>query len=82
MDTNKDSNIFKLKLMQVIQNTAGGVALNKESYNTSTIESLKTLHWLLIKERIDYKICNLVHKLLHGKASKYLQDEINLKKTK
>ena len=61
-----------LKLMQVIQNTAARVVLNKESYNTSTTEFLKTLHWLPIKERINYKICNLVHKSLHGKVPKYL----------
>ena len=70
-----------LRLMQVIQNTAARVVLNKESYNTSTTECLRTLHWLLIKERINYKICNLVHKLLHGKVPNYLWDLINLKKT-
>ena len=42
----------------------------------------ETQHWLPIKERINYKICNLVHKLLHGKLPKYLLDLINLKKTK
>ena len=44
-----------LKLMQVIQNTAARVVLNKESYNTSTTECLKTLHWLPIMKRINYK---------------------------
>ena len=42
-----------LRLMQVIQNTAARVVLNKESYNTSTKECLKSLHWLQIKERIN-----------------------------
>ena len=43
----------------------------------------KPLHWFPIKERINYKICSLVHKLLHGKAPKrgkvpkYIQDLIN-----
>ena len=57
-----------LKLMEVIQNTAARVVLNKGPCNTSTTGCLKTLHWLLIKERINYKICKLVHKLLHGKC--------------
>ena len=58
--------------MQAIQNTTARAVLNKESYNTSTTECLKTLHWLLIKEIINYKISNLGHKLLHGKGPKYL----------
>ena len=37
---------------------------------------------LHIKERINNKICNLVQKLLHGKALQYLQDVINFMRTK
>ena len=44
-----------LRLIQVVQNTATRVVLNKESGNTSTTECLKTLHWLPIEERINYK---------------------------
>ena len=68
--------------MHIVWNTAERVVLKKDSYNTSTTECLKILHWLPTKERINYKICNLVHNWLHGKAPKYLQDLINIKKTK
>ena len=55
-----------LRIMQGIQNTAASVVLSKESYNTKYYRMPKTLHWLPIKERINYKIFNLVHKSLHG----------------
>ena len=38
-----------LRLMQVIQNMAARIILNKESYSTSTTECLKTLYWLPIE---------------------------------
>ena len=37
------------------------------------MENTKQLHWLPIKQCIDYKVLTLVHKCLHQKAPKYLQ---------
>ena len=34
--------------------------------------TLKKLHWLPIKQRVDYKLCLLVHKVVVGHAPSYL----------
>ena len=39
-------------------------------------ESIRTLHWLPIKQRIDFKVCLLVHQTINGRAPPYLQDLI------
>lgn len=36
--------------------------------------ALRQLHWLPIAQRIDYKLCMLVHKISVGHAPKYLSD--------
>ena len=38
--------------------------------------ALQTLHWLPIKQRIQFKICLLVHLAINGRAPVYLQDLI------
>ena len=37
-------------------------------------DTLKTLHWLPIKHRIDYKIILLTYKCLHGQGPQYLSE--------
>ena len=46
----------------------------------STMECLKTLHWSLIQQRIDYKTCTLIHKCYKGKTPSYLQNLLQEKK--
>ena len=46
--------------------------------NDSSTEALKTLHWLPIHLRIQFKIATLVFRSLHGTAPKYLCDLIKL----
>ena len=60
-----------IKIMQNIQNLGAKVILGKQK-SDSSMECLKTLHWLPIKYRIDYKICTLVFKCLHAMAPAYL----------
>ena len=38
--------------------------------------SMRALHWLPLKQRIDFKVCLLVHQTINGKAPSYLQDLI------
>ena len=38
--------------------------------------ALRELHWLPIAERIDFKLCLLVHKVLVGHAPQYIADLI------
>ena len=40
--------------------------------------SLMSLHWLSIPERIEFKICALVYKCLHGAAPSYLSSVLSI----
>ena len=56
-----------IKLMQQVQNMAAKMVLNCKKHDSST-EALKTLHWLPIKQQIEYKIINLTQQCIHGQA--------------
>ena len=59
--------------LQRIQNACAKLVLQKDKLTSST-ECLCALHWLPIRERIDYKILTLVFKSLNNQAPVYLQD--------
>ena len=67
-----------MKIIQDVQNLAAKVILGKHK-SESSMECHKTLHWLPIKYRMVYKICTLVFKCLHAKASTYLIKLIKIK---
>ena len=46
------------------------------------MEALKTLHWLPIQQRIEYKILTTIFKCIKGTAPQYLQDLIQLKENR
>ena len=66
--------------MQVVQNMAAKITLGHRKYDSAS-RCLFQLHWLPIKERIEYKIISLVHKCLHNQAPPYLTRLINYYKT-
>ena len=59
--------------LQRIQNAGAKLVLQKDKLASST-KCLCTLHWLPIRERIDYKILTLVFKSLNNQTAAYLQD--------
>ena len=62
-----------LKHLQLVQNAAARVLTRtKKCEHISPV--LKTLHWLPIKFRIDYKILLLTYKALKGLAPVYLSE--------
>ena len=65
--------IIKYKIHTKIQNTTARLILRKNAPE-STMKCIKTLHWLPIQQRIDYKICTLIQK-----APVYLQNLIQEK---
>ena len=69
-----------IKIIQQVQNTAAGLICRKNA-KESTTECLKALHWLPIQQRIDYKICTLIHKCCTKQAPVYLQNLIQEKTT-
>ena len=60
-------------MLQRVQNMTAKVVLNQSKYS-STTEAFRKLHWLPIRERIEFKIMCMVWKSLHGMAPPYLSD--------
>ena len=67
----------EIKKLQRIQNMAAKIVTKADRYDSST-EALKSLHWLPIHLRIEYKVLTLVFKSLHGLAPQYLCDLIQI----
>ena len=65
-----ESEISKL---QRVLNYAAKLTLGLKRFDSATA-ALKKLHWLPIRQRIDYKIALLVYKCIHHQAPQYLQD--------
>jgi hypothetical protein len=64
------SSIAKL---QRVQNTLARVVLNKPRLTHST-ELLQSLHWLPVKERIDYKVALLTYTVRYSSTPSYLNN--------
>ena len=59
--------------LQRVQNTAARI-VTRSSKHQSITAILKKLHWLPIKERIQFKIITLTWKSLHGQAPAYIDE--------
>ena len=70
-----------IKILQKVQNSAARLVLGRYA-NHSSMENTKQLHWLPIKQCMDYKVLPLIHKCQHQKAPKYLQDPLKEKNGK
>ena len=66
-----------IKKLQCVQNIAAKLILKQGKYDSAT-EARKTLHWLPIRARIEYKILTLVYKCLEGNAPEYLKELITI----
>ena len=62
-----------LDIYQKVQNMCAKLVLQRKKYESAT-EALITLHWLLIRARIEYKLLHIVHNCKYGKAPQYLKD--------
>ncbi len=62
-----------LQKAQYLQNSAARLLSSTKKYEHIT-PVLKSLHWLPVRCRIDFKILLLTFKALHGKAPKYISD--------
>ena len=56
-----------LNKLQCVQRTSARLITNRRKYDPITSE-LIDLHWLPVKQRIDYKVLMLVYKALHNQA--------------
>ena len=64
-----------LNKIQRIQNTLAHVVTNRSKFEHITL-ILKKLHWLPIKQRIDYKLCLLTYKTLQIQQPTYLYNSL------
>ena len=60
--------------LQYVQNSAARLVRKRDSFRGSTVEFIRKCHWLLVKERIVFKLCVIVHKCLSGTAPTCLSD--------
>ncbi len=61
--------------LQCIQNRACRLIFGLRK-RESVDDSMKSLHWLKVSERIEFKLCLLVYKALNGLAPSYISDLI------
>ncbi len=66
---------YQIKRLQSVQNAAARIICGLRKYDHIT-ESLQTLHWLPVKERIDFKVLLIAYKSINGKGPEYLSDLI------
>lgn len=66
-----------LRQLQFIQNAAARVLTKTRKYNHIT-PVLKSLHWLPVAQRIDFKTALQVYKALNGLAPEYISDASSL----
>ena len=64
-----------LQKLQWVQNMCACLVLRKGKMD-STTSCLRQLHWLPVRQRIQYKILTLTYKSYHQTGPKYLQDLI------
>lgn len=62
-----------IRQLQLIRNTAARVLTNTRKLDHIT-PVIKSLHWLPVSQRIDFKILLLVYKALNGLGPKYMLD--------
>ena len=70
---------YQLERLQKVQNYAARVIAKAPKYCHVT-PILAALHWLPVRQRVEYKIALYVYKALHGLAPSYLSDMLVLYK--
>jgi hypothetical protein len=63
---------YQIDRLQRVQNRAARIVTNA-SFDQSSKDILKSLHWLPVRARIMFKILVMVFRVIHGTAPVYLQ---------
>ena len=69
--------VSSLTCLQRIQNTAARLVLRKKKFDHVS-PLLRSLHWLPVASRIEYKLNTLCYKSIHQTAPAYLNDSISI----
>ena len=67
--------------IQRVKNTAARIIFRLPKFCRITL-SLFSLHWLPVRYRIDFKICLLTFKAIHGSAPSYLRELVVVKENR
>ena len=65
-----------LFFLQRVQNSLAQVVYNTTKFRSHTVTLLKNLHWLLLPERIQFKIASLTFKAINFRKPSYLSELI------
>lgn len=65
-----------LSRLQTVQNIAARLVLNRP-IRSSSLPILRELHWLPVRQRIQFKILTLTHKVLNGEGPEYLAEKLH-----
>ena len=66
---------YQINRLQRIQNSAAWILTKTKKFDHIS-PILRSLHWLQISDRIDYKILTLTYKCLHDQAPRYIKELI------
>ena len=67
----------QISRLQSVLNAAAGLVFTACRSDHVT-PYLRNLHWLKVNERIQFRLCMLVYRCLHGTAPTYLADSLHL----
>jgi len=63
--------------LQLVQNAAARLVTGTRHCDHIT-SVLRLLHWLPVRQRVDFKVATLVHRSLSGNSASYLADDYRL----
>ena len=70
-------NKYTLQRLQYIQNCAARILMRVRKYDHIT-PIMKSLHWLPVSSRVEFKVATLTHQCIYGNAPPYLKELLNL----
>ena len=74
------NSLLRIKQLQSIQNIAARLITGTRKFDKIT-PVLRSIHWLPIQSRIEFKISAITFRILHGMAPDYLSDLITVQKS-
>jgi len=66
-----------LRPLQLALNAAARLVVKKRKWDSITPTIRDNLYWLLVRQRVDFRICILVYKCLHQLVAPYLVSMIS-----
>ena len=70
--------VMQINKLQLIQNSLSKAVTNTPTFSHIT-PILKSLHWLKVQQRVDYKITSLTYTALQQSEPRYLADKLHLR---